>query len=179
MPDIKFLAEKNNEVFYPVTHESGVRDSDGVSLSTKLGQSNAILANIANTVSTHDSEINAISGREGVIAWDGESSPEVGDIPYGVTVTYDETDYTGTLVASSSTLGSEYYVAAGDGEYDRYITVKNGSSYYWFKYGTTRIDLSGYQRIDDEVWLTEEEFEELEVKDPTKTYNVYEEVSTL
>ncbi len=45
-----------------------------------------------------------------IIAWDGASTPVVADIPYGVTVTYNDTDYTGTLSADSATAGAFYLV---------------------------------------------------------------------
>ena len=61
------------------------------------------------------------------------------------------------------------------GEYDRYITQYDGSEYNFVQYGDTSLDLDDYQRKDDEVWLTQEEFDALPIKDITKTYNVYEE----
>lgn len=61
------------------------------------------------------------------------------------------------------------------GEYDRFITQFDGEDYYFVQIGDTSLDLSDYQRKDDEVWLTQEEFDALEIKDITKVYNVYEE----
>ena len=65
------------------------------------------------------------------------------------------------------------------GEYDRYITQYDGSTYSFVQIGDTSLDLSDYQRKDDEVWLTQAEFDALEIKDITKVYNVYEEASEL
>lgn len=61
------------------------------------------------------------------------------------------------------------------GEYDRFITQFDGEDYHFVQIGDTSLDLSDYQRKDDEVWLTQEEFDALEIKDITKVYNVYEE----
>jgi len=46
------------------------------------------------------------------IAWNGTSTPVVEDIPAGVTVKYNSTNYTGTKVADGTTLGSFYLVKA-------------------------------------------------------------------
>ena len=177
MPSIKFVTDKNGDVFYPVTHERGVRDSNGVVLTTKLTQQSAIVNNIGVLVATHDSALGSLRNKESVVSWDGESSPVVANIPASVTVSYNGVSYTGTLAAGASTVDKEYLVSDGNGNYDRYITVNNGGTYSWLKYGTTDIDLSDYKRIDSEVWLTEEEFAAIAVKNPDLTYNVYEEVA--
>lgn len=76
-----------------------------------------------------------------VMAWDGASTPVVAQIPAGVVVTYNGTNYTGTLAASSSTAQDLYLVASGtqQGEYDRYITTHTGSTYAWNQVGSTAI----------------------------------------
>ena len=61
------------------------------------------------------------------------------------------------------------------GDYDRYFTQFDGANYGWVQAGSMTVNLEDYQRKDDEVWLTQEEFDALEVKDITKVYNVYEE----
>ena len=84
------------------------------------------------------------------IAWNGTSTPVVEDIPAGVTVKYNSTNYTGTKVADGTTLGSFYLVKApsqGDNQetldiYDEYVTVKNGNNYFWEKIGDTQIKLT-------------------------------------
>lgn len=60
-------------------------------------------------------------------------------------------------------------------EYDRYITQYDGEEYSFVQIGDTSLDLDDYKRIDSEVWLTQEEFDALSVKDITKTYYIYEE----
>ena len=60
-------------------------------------------------------------------------------------------------------------------KYKRYYTVVDGSSYSFAQMGTTDVDLSDYVRKDSEVWLTQAEFDAIQVKDITKTYNIYEE----
>ena len=86
-----------------------------------------------------------------VVAWDGSSEPVVANIPAGVTVTYDGTDYTGTLDASASTKENIYLVGQ-----DMYITSVNDSTYSWLAAGTTELDLSGY--------ATDAELSQLEAK---------------
>ena len=61
------------------------------------------------------------------------------------------------------------------GDYDRYIIVTDGVTYSWEQAGDMSIDLSDYKRTDSDVWLTREEFDAIEIKDITKTYNIYEE----
>lgn len=74
-----------------------------------------------------------------VVAWDGASTPVTANIPAGVVVTYNGTDYTGTLAAGSATAPYLYLVASASqpGEYDRYITTHPGSSYVWTPLGST------------------------------------------
>ena len=74
-----------------------------------------------------------------VVAWDGESSPTVANIPAGVEVEYNANTYTGTLAASADTAPYLYLVASGsqEGEYDRYITTHTGSTYAWTALGST------------------------------------------
>ena len=178
MPDIRYVQDKNEEVFYPVTHERAVRDSDGVKLSTKLSNNTAVITNIGNLVTTLYNTVDGMSTSEMVVAWDGSSSPTVANIPYGVSVEYDGTTYTGSLAASASTMNKIYLVGNEDDDTKlQYVTSFDGTNYSWTLLGSTDIDLSDYQRKDDEVWLTEDEFRALAVKDPSKVYNVYEEVS--
>lgn len=89
-----------------------------------------------------------------VVAWDGESTPVVANIPAGVVVTYDGTSYTGTLAASKDAAGKIYLVSDGTGdEYYRYVVSKDGDTYSWVPLGSTQIDLSDY--------ATKEQVEEL------------------
>ena len=60
-------------------------------------------------------------------------------------------------------------------EYDRYFTQYDGNTYSWVQAGSMTVSLEDYQRKDDEIWLTQEEFDALTVKDITKVYNIYEE----
>lgn len=87
-----------------------------------------------------------------IIAWDGNLTPVVADIPSGVKVTYNDTVYTGTLAATADTVGSFYLVKSSStpgGEildiYDEYVTVSQGGDpavYFWEKLGDTKLDLS-------------------------------------
>lgn len=107
---------------------------------------------IATEASTRASEVTRLEGLIGsitsikfVVAWDGASTPVAADIPAGVVVTYNGTNYTGTKTASSAEEGTFYLVHSGNetrNSYDEYVIV--GSTPYWEKIGTTDVDLSGY-----------------------------------
>lgn len=75
------------------------------------------------------------------VAWDGNSTPVVANIPAGVVVTYSATDYVGTKTASSADLGTFYLVKTGTGtnKYDEYVVANSA----WEKLGTQEVDLSG------------------------------------
>lgn len=92
----------------------------------------------------------AISGGVSfVVAWDGNSTPVVADIPAGVTVTYNGTTYTGTLSAEDATPGAFYLVKSAttttgspSDSYDEYVPVGTSGSKTWEKIGDTQVDLS-------------------------------------
>ena len=46
--------------------------------------------------------------------------------------------------ASASTLGKIYYVGPTSGEYDRYVTSYDGTTYSWLQIGTTDVDMTQY-----------------------------------
>lgn len=94
-----------------------------------------------------DSMVSAVSRQSYVVAWDGTAEPVVGDIPAGVSVTWDGNAYVGTLPASASTLNKIYLVSNGAG-YDEYITSDN-NGYAWIALGSTSMDLSGYATMTD------------------------------
>ena len=73
------------------------------------------------------------------VAWDGSTQPVVANIPAGVTVTYNNTNYTGTLSASNNTINSIYLVGQ-----DMYVTSKDGDIYSWVFAGTTELELNDY-----------------------------------
>lgn len=80
-----------------------------------------------------------------IIAWNGSSTPVVADIPYGVTVTYSSTDYTGTFAANSAQAGAFYLVhssSTANDVYDEYVAVGTTGSKTWEKLGSSSIDLS-------------------------------------
>ena len=93
------------------------------------------------------------SAGEFVIAWNGNSTPTIANIPEGVVVTYSNTQYTGTKVANASTLKKFYLVKSPtdpenpDDVYDEYVTVITGGTddnptYSWEKIGDTQIRLT-------------------------------------
>lgn len=82
-----------------------------------------------------------------VVAWDGTSTPVVTNIPAGVVVTYNGTNYTGTLSADYALPGAFYLVKSATqaggtlDKYDEYVPVgKTGK--FWEKIGDTQIDLT-------------------------------------
>ena len=92
-------------------------------------------------------------GLQFVVCWDGTSTPVVANIPYGVTVTYNGTDYTGTKAASTAEALTFYLVrnseaAGSDSIYAEYVSIRHGSgttldpyTYTWEKIGDTSVDL--------------------------------------
>lgn len=83
-----------------------------------------------------------------VIAWDGTAAPVVANIPAGVVVIYNGTEYTGTLAANSATPGAFYLVKSATqaggalDKYDEYVPVGESGSKTWEKIGDTQIDLT-------------------------------------
>ena len=80
------------------------------------------------------------------------------------------------MTASEDTAQKVYLVYnETSGDYDIYFTQFDGETYDWVQAGSLTVNLADYQRKDDEVWLTQAEFDALTIKDITKVYNVYEE----
>lgn len=80
-----------------------------------------------------------------IVAWNGSSTPVVGNIPAGVVVTYNGTDYTGTLAANSAQAGAFYLVhssSTSNDVYDEYVAVGTTGSKTWERLGSSTIDLS-------------------------------------
>lgn len=81
------------------------------------------------------------------VGWDGTAEPVVGNIPAGVVVTYNGTQYTGTLAANNATPGAFYLIKSAtsvDGKdvYDEYVPVGPDGSKAWEKIGDTQISLT-------------------------------------
>ena len=84
-----------------------------------------------------------------VIAWDGSSIPDVSKIPAGVTVKYNNINYTGTLSVSDARPGAFYFVGERQenddfGRFDEYVIVNDGSNIYWERIGDSNSNLSKY-----------------------------------
>lgn len=84
-----------------------------------------------------------------IIAWDGTSTPVVGDIPAGVKVKYNNVTYTGTLSADSAEAGAFYLVKSSSNPsdetldiYDEYVPIGTTGSKTWEKLGDTQLNLS-------------------------------------
>ena len=86
------------------------------------------------------------------IAWNGNTTPTIANIPAGVTIIYNDTSYTGTKDADSTTLGKIYLIKSSSQQnptlldvYDEYVTVQTSSdpaAYVWEKLGDTQIKLT-------------------------------------
>ena len=81
------------------------------------------------------------------VGWDGTSIPAVEQIPAGVVVNYNGTDYTGTLAANDAVLGSFYLIKSATSVdekdvYDEYVPVGPDGSKTWEKIGDTQISLT-------------------------------------
>lgn len=125
-----------------------------------------------------------VGGASYIVSWDGASVPDVTQIPAGVVVTYNGTNYTGTMAASASTKGNTFLVAesANPNIKDMYITAVSGGNYVWTKIGSTEVDLQGYATENwveaRDVDLTVSQYEALVNAgqvDPDKRYFVDEE----
>ena len=84
-----------------------------------------------------------------VIAWDGVSLPTVANIPAGVVVRYNNTDYTGTLAADTAQAGAFYLIKSSTTPssetldiYDEYVPVGTTGSKTWEKIGDTQLNLT-------------------------------------
>lgn len=82
-----------------------------------------------------------------IVAWNGSSTPVPANIPAGVVVTYNGTEYTGTLAATAAETGAFYLVKSSTQKgtldvYDEYTVVTVGSTKSWEKLGDTQLDLS-------------------------------------
>lgn len=99
-----------------------------------------------------------------VIAWDGASVPTVANIPAGVVVTYNDTDYTGTLDADDAEAGAFYLVKSSSTPsseildiYDEYVPVGITGNKTWEKIGDTQVNLTDVvtgvtlTKVDDTV----------------------------
>ena len=84
-----------------------------------------------------------------IIAWDGTSAPAVANIPAGVVVKYNNTDYTGTLAANNATPGAFYLVKSSTlpteqtlDIYQEYVPVGSSGNKTWEKVGDTKFNLA-------------------------------------
>ena len=121
------------------------RQNIGGASAADLNQTNTALGNLSSVVGDMQPKVQALTYPAYLVAWDGASTPVVANIPAGVSVTYNTTTYTGTLVASASTLDKIYLVSTGTTDnYYRYVTGQSGSTYSWAGIGSTEMSLSDY-----------------------------------
>ena len=83
-----------------------------------------------------------------IVAWDGTAAPVVAQIPEGVVVTYQGTNYTGTLTAATAQAGAFYLVKSSSTPsvepldiYDEYVVV-GSTTKSWEKIGDTQLNLT-------------------------------------
>lgn len=81
------------------------------------------------------------------VCWDGTAAPVVANIPEGVVVTYNNTDYTGTMSAEDALPLNFYLVKATSNNslvdvYNEYVAIGVSPNRTWEKLGDTRVDLS-------------------------------------
>ena len=123
--------------------------------------------------------ISQLTGISLVVAWNGTSTPVVANIPAGVVVTYNGTDYTGTLAANSAVAGSFYLVHSTSSSvemdvYDEYVAIGAAGSKSWERIGSTSIDLSalGALAYKDSVTLSKGSGDKVLGSDATFTTSV-------
>lgn len=97
--------------------------------------------------------IQSLQGIEFVVAWNGQSAPDVTKIPTGVEVSYGGETYTGTLEASAAVKSGIYLVWEGSNSQGRDIYVKYfavgenigtvNETWYWEYLGNTDISIKG------------------------------------
>ena len=104
--------------------------------------------NVYNLKDAYAREILA-SGLVFNVCYDGTAAPVVANIPAGVVVTYNNTEYTGTMAASSAEPLNFYLVKEHNNVYSEYVSVRSGAgttqdpyTYTWEKLGDTSLDLS-------------------------------------
>ena len=86
-----------------------------------------------------------------ILAYTG-GVPVVANIPAGVVVKYQGTDYVGTLVASADTVAKFYLIKSTTqvevlDVYDEYVTIQDGDTYFWEKIGDTALDIGNLGQL--------------------------------
>lgn len=82
-----------------------------------------------------------------IVAWDGTAAPVVANVPAGVVIHYNDTDYTGTLSTADAQLGAFYLVKSSTqvgavDVYDEYIVATINQTKQWEKLGDTQVNLA-------------------------------------
>ena len=80
-----------------------------------------------------------------IVAWNGSSTPVVANIPAGVVVTYNGTQYTGTMSAEAAEAGAFYLVNSSTEAqdiYSEYVAIGNTGSKSWEKLGDAKANFN-------------------------------------
>lgn len=108
------------------------------------------------TYEIKDSEARALLASVGsfIVAWDGNSTPDVSKIPAGVTVSYDFSTYTGALAATSPDVNTKaFYLVKSSTQvnttdiYEEYVVATVGDTPSWEKIGDTNFDFSSLKSL--------------------------------
>lgn len=80
-----------------------------------------------------------------IVAWNGSSTPVAANIPAGVVVTYNGTQYTGTMSAEAAEAGAFYLVNSSTEAqdiYSEYVAIGTTGSKSWEKLGDTKANFN-------------------------------------
>lgn len=154
------ISSKNGNV---VTIKTGITETDGI-VSNASG-TDIVLSEVAVTGDSSDISVNYTIGSQSTSTVQDaitnistrisslESAPSVqtivcpaaqASIPAGAVYSDGNRTITGTMAASSSTVGNIYLVSNGVSSYNQYVTTQSGNSYVWTSLGSTTVDLTGY-----------------------------------
>ena len=115
-------------------------DSSDISVNYTIGsQSTSTVQDAITNISTRISSLESAPSVQTIVCPAAQAS-----IPAGAVYSDGNRTITGTMAASSSTVGNIYLVSNGVSSYNQYVTTQSGNSYVWTSLGSTTVDLTGY-----------------------------------
>lgn len=115
-------------------------DSSDISVNYTIGsQSTSTVQDAITNISTRISSLESAPSVQTIVCPAAQASIPAGAVYSDGTITI-----TGTMAASSSTVGNIYLVSNGVSSYNQYVTTQSGNSYVWTSLGSTTVDLTGY-----------------------------------